>query len=356
MTSPTPASRIQGCLVGTAVAEAAAIAGLSADASGEVWGPGEALAGDAALRPLGAAGQLTLFTADGLAEVIEWANDGVHADEAAGVWLASLRWVAAQGVPLSPSAPMAQPRWLDAQDGVLVPAAVRPVWLGSLASGEMGLPGRPSGSDCDDAGAAAHAAAFGLIAHVSAATVAKMAFDGAALTHSAPVALQAAAAVACMTHFLTLGADYRTAAGSAYAQIASLRSPHDAVLAALDAAGEAGSASTGSSVGGDAPGSAGGTAGARVEGRADAAAILAGAVASVLAAESAHASGDPRQHAFAAGIRLAAAHGSDAAAIAGALLGTGWGYEAVPTEWITRTAGMIAAEGVAVHFADVTGA
>lgn len=345
MSSPTPASRIQGCLVGAAVAEAAAIAGVSPYSSGETAQvSGDSPSGDTDLRPLGAAGQLTLFTADALVEVIEWANGGVHADEAATVWLASLRWVARQGVPVSPNAPIAQPRWLDAQAGVLVPAAVRPAWIGTLAGGEMGTRGRPIGTEYNDAGAAAHAAPFGLIAHVPAGSVLKMAVDGAALTHGAPTALQAAAAVACMTHFLSLGADGRTAAGSAYAQIASLRSPDDAVLAALDAERAAAW-----------PPPSGGNTGSQASGHPDAAGTLAGALSAVVAAESAHESGDPARHAFAAGVGLASVHGTDAAAIAGALLGARWGGESVPPEWIAHTAGMAAAGGIATRLSEVTG-
>lgn len=332
MSSPSPTSRIQGCLVGTAAAEAAALADGSSEASGHS-GP----------RPLGAAGQLTLFTADALLEAIEWANSGVHADEAACVWLASLRWVAAQGVPVSPSAPLGQPRWLDAQEGVLVPAAARPAWIASLAGGEMGSPSRPVGREFDDAGAAAHAAPFGLVPHIPAAAVAKMSVEGAALTHGAPAALQAAAAVASMAHFLALGTDCRTAAESARAQIGSLRSPDEGVLAAFGPAlGAAdGPGSTGSTEGTDHPG---------------AAATFAGALSAVAAAESAADSGDAVRAAFAGGIQLAAAHGTDAAAIAGALLGTRWGLEAVPPEWVAGTAGMAAAEGLASRFAEATGA
>lgn len=326
MDFPSPASRILGCLAGTAAAEAAAIAGFGPedpDRSAEERAP----------WALGPAGQLTLFTADALLEAIEWANDGVHADEAACVWLASLRWAASQGIPLSPAAPVGQPRWLDAQEGVLVPAAVRPAWLGSLAGGEMGSPSRPAGPTFDDAGAAAHAAPFGLVPHIPAAAVVKMSADGASLTHGTPGALQTAVAVASMTHFLVLGADCATAAGSARAQIASLPSPAARVVDALDAGAA------------DVPG-----------GEQDAAATLAGALAAVLAAESAAESGDSPQAAFAAAIELAAAHGPDAAAIAGALLGTCWGADAVPVRWASRTAGMAAVHGLASRLAEATGA
>lgn len=329
MAIPSPSSRIRGCLLGTAVAEAAAIAGVAAASAADPTAPH-------APRPLGPAGQLTLFTADALAEAIEWANSGVHADEAACAWLASLRWLAAQGVQVSPSAPVGQPRWLDAQDGVTVPAAVRPAWTASLAGGEMGSPSRPVGLEFDDAGAAAHAAPYGLIPHIPAAAVVKMSAEGASLTHGAPVAVQAAAAVAAMTHFLVLGAGFRTAAESARAQLASLRSPDARVVAAFDGPHDAAAASS------EAAG-------------ADAAASLAAAIAAVLAAESAVESGDAPDAAFAAGTDLAAAHGTDAAAIAGALLGTRWGHESVPAASVAQTAGTTAALGMADRLAEVTG-
>ncbi|WP_077490167.1 ADP-ribosylglycohydrolase family protein [Sinomonas mesophila] len=320
MSTPTAAERIHGCLAGTAVAEAAALDPAGTDAPGP------------ASRPLGAAGQLTLFTADALAEAIEWANDGVHADEAACVWLASLRWLGGQGVPIAPSAPVAQARWLDGQEGVRVPARPLPAWVDSLASGEMGTPARPLGLAHDDAGAAAHTAPFGLVPHIPAAAVAKMSADAAHLTHGAAPAVQAAVAVAATAHYLALGADAATALGSARAQVASLRVPDPDVLSALDGIGGVG------------------------VGAGPAAQALGRAASAVLAAESAGRSGEPLDGAFAAGVGLAAGHGSDAAAIAGALLGTLWGPAAVPSAWAERTAGMAAADGVAARLAAVTGA
>jgi hypothetical protein len=335
MDAPSPLSRIRGSLLGAAVAEAAALAGV-------VDSPSAAEMPDGAPRPLGPAGQLTLFTADALTEAIEWANSGVHADEAACVWLASLRWASAQGVPMSPSAPAGQPRWLDAQDGVDVPAAVRPSWIRSLAGGEMGSPSRPLGMEFTDGGAAAHAAPYGLIPHVPASAVVRMSADGASLTHGAPVAVQAAVAVSALAHYLVLGADCRTAAESARAQIASLRSPDARVLTALDRQD------------GGAPELPG--AEHRPDGRAaDAADTLAAAVGAILAAESARESGDSPEAAFAAAVALAAAEGPDAAAIAGALLGVRWGRESVPSAWAASTAGTTAALGIADRLADVTG-
>lgn len=330
MDVPSPASRILGCLAGTAAAEAAAIAGFGPEGA---TAPADQDPGRRAALPLGPAGQLTLFTADALLEAIEWANDGVAADEAACVWLASLRWAAAQGVPLAPTAPLAQPRWLDGQDGVQVPAAERPEWISSLAGGQMGSPSRPVGLAFDDAGAAAHAAPFGLVPHIPAAAVVKMSAGGASLTHGTPGAVQAAVAVASMAHFLSLGADATTAAGSARAQIASLPTPEAAILDAFDADAAA----------------AGG-------GQPDAAAALAAALGAVRAAESAAEAGDAEQAAFAAAIELASIRGHDAAAIAGALLGTRWGADAVPAPWVSRTAGMGAAEGLAARLAKATGA
>ena len=178
-------------------------------------------------------------------------------------------------------------------------------------------------------------APFGLVPHIPAAAVAKMSAEAAHLTHGAAPAVQAAVAVAATAHYLALGADAVTAFASARAQVASLRMAEADVLEALEGIG---------GVGAGAP---------------PAAAVLGRAVSAVLAAESAAESGEPRDSAFAAGVGLAAkapSSGSDAAAIAGALLGTLWGRGAVPGRWIERTAGMAAADGVAARLAEVTGA
>ncbi|GAB4099699.1 ADP-ribosylglycohydrolase family protein [Sinomonas halotolerans] len=372
MSTPTAASRIHGCLLGTAVAEAAALAGGTGAPAGTgvlaaaaPAGPGAAGGPDDAVRPLGAAGQLTLYTADALIEAIEWANDGVHADEAACVWLASLRWLEGQGVAAPSSAPAPQPRWLDSQEGARTPVAPRPAWIESLASGEMGTTSRPLGTAHDDGGAAAHAAPFGLVPHVPAAMVVKLSADGAALTHGAPAAVQAATAVASLAHFMVLGADARTALGSARAQIASLRTPDPDVLAALETADAAAGRGPADETAADRRAAGQTASGTRAPGQTapgkaapgpTAAGALGAAVAAILAAESAGASGEAHDVSFAAGVLLAAQQGSDAAAMAGGLLGTLWGREAVPEAWIARTAGMHAAEGIASRFAEVTGA
>ena len=46
---------------------------------------------------------MTLYTVDGLVEALEWANSGVGADANACVWLAYLRWLETQGVPVPES-------------------------------------------------------------------------------------------------------------------------------------------------------------------------------------------------------------------------------------------------------------
>ena len=59
--------------------------------------------------------QMTLYTLDGLLDVLEWANDGVGADVNACQWLAYLRWLKTQGIPAAGHAPEQPPRWIDAQ-------------------------------------------------------------------------------------------------------------------------------------------------------------------------------------------------------------------------------------------------
>lgn len=60
-----------------------------------------------------AAGVLLAVGMDAVAEVLEWARDGVGADPAACAWLASLRVSRLLGLPLDPSAPPQLRRGLD---------------------------------------------------------------------------------------------------------------------------------------------------------------------------------------------------------------------------------------------------
>ena len=183
--STTLRSRITGSLAGTALGEAAA---GSADASA-----------------FADATQLTLYTVDGMTEALEWANDGVAADEAACLWLAYLRWLATQGEAPPSSAPAPPARWIDRQEVLhrrLQPDAAS---VRALRSGDMGSRHRPLERDDDGPGALQRSAPLGLVANVPPAMIEKLALDGAAITHGNPSAQIPAAVLAGLIHAVALG-------------------------------------------------------------------------------------------------------------------------------------------------------
>lgn len=323
MTStPSVRARIHGCLLGLATAEAVVLERASA---------AQVRTDDGALR-LGAAGQLSLYTADALADVLEWANEGVYADQAATLWLAALRWAAGQGVVLPSSAPPAPPRWIDSEPAVARLLPVRPAWVASLASGEMGTAARPLGRAFDDAAAAARTAALGLIPGTPPSAVLQMATDGASLTHGHPDAVQASVAVARAVHTALEGSDLNDAIDAAKVAVAGLRSPERDILDALAIASpatfqqEAGAASR----------------------------ALAAAVGAALDRGRDGSPGAFRESVLKA-CDLDTGAGPDAAAITGALLGTVWGNEVVPTEWAARLDGSDVVARVATMLADAAG-
>jgi ADP-ribosylglycohydrolase len=325
--TPSIASRIHGCLLGAAAAEAAALVeGHHSE--------GHHSTDDGVLR-LGAAGQLSLYTADALAQVLEWANNGVYADQAACVWLAFLRWANGQGVALPSSAPPITERWIDTQPAVRRRLPERPAWVGSLASGEMGSAARPLGTDYDDGAAAARSAPFGLIQGTPSAAVASMALDGAALTHGHQAAMQAAAAVALITRELVAGSAVSDAAEAARAVLAGRRTPSDDVLAGLDVTPEEG---------------------ARLEDASPAARALAAALSSAIIAERTAGPAERRPNSFEDAVERAADSGPEAAAIAGAILGALWGDDAVAGVRTRRLEGVDVVARLAAELAEASGA
>lgn len=175
-----------GCLLGT----------LAGDAYGLLHARGEdpsPALGDPSGLTVSDATQLTLSTVDGLVDALEWANDGVAADETACLWLAYLRWLVRQGEHLPPNAPAPPARWLDRQEGLLPVHHADADTLRALRSGNMGTRSRPLNRDAGGPGALIRSAPFGLVPRIPASMVERLTVDGAALTHGADGARAAAA-------------------------------------------------------------------------------------------------------------------------------------------------------------------
>lgn len=138
--------------------------------------------------------QLTLYTVDGLADALEWAQQGVPADPTACLWLAYLRWLRSQGEsPALESTPVPPLRWIDGQEVLQHQRRPGKACVRSLKTGEMGTLFRPIDAEAKGCGSVMRSAPFGLISHLEPATVAQMSMNGAALTHGHPVAIQASA-------------------------------------------------------------------------------------------------------------------------------------------------------------------
>lgn len=144
---------------------------------------------------------LTLFTADGLLEALEWANAGQPADENACLWLAYLRWLRSQASPWPESAPSPLPRWLDdaanqaAGPGPAAPAIQQT--LEALSTGQMGEVERPVLPEAQDPDVLLRSVVLGLLPTGWKAVTA-MAVNGAAITHGHPEAQVASVGAALM--------------------------------------------------------------------------------------------------------------------------------------------------------------
>lgn len=239
-TGPDYAQRVRGCLLGGALADAAADPGTNSPAPAlatNVPTPDPATGAPATSAPLhfSSTTQMTLYTIDGLLEALEWARDGVASDELACLWLAYLRWLAAQGHPVPPSAPAPPPRWIDGQSAVRRHRNPDPVCLSALAGGEMGTEARPVNALSRGAGALCRSAPFGLIPHVGPEYIYRLSARAAALTHGHRAARQSAAAFSRLIHALVFdGASPRTAALSALRRLQSEPMPDPAVASGLE--------------------------------------------------------------------------------------------------------------------------
>ena len=163
--------------------------------------------------------QMTLYTVDGLVEALEWANDGVAADEIACLWLAYLRWLNTQDVAVASSAPVPQPRWIDAQEVLRHRRAPGNACLSGLATGEMGTVARPVNPDSKGCGTVMRSAPFGLVPHIPREAVYKLSSDAASLTHGHPSARLSAAAFSLLIHNIVAGSGIRDAATTALSYV-----------------------------------------------------------------------------------------------------------------------------------------
>jgi ADP-ribosylglycohydrolase len=220
---PSHKSRIHGCLLGGALGDSLGYAVEFDDISAirARFGPAglqDFSALDAG-SPFSDDTQMTLYTADGLLEALEWANDGVSADINACLWLAYLRWLATQGVALPPSAPVQPPRWIDDQQVLKNRRAPGNACLSGLATGEMGTMQRPVNPESKGCGTVMRSAPFGLIPHLAPETVYKLSADAASLTHGHPAARQSAGVFSLIIHGLATGHGLREGAESALGQL-----------------------------------------------------------------------------------------------------------------------------------------
>lgn len=151
---------------------------------------------------VGAESVLQLYVLDGLLDAMEWARQGVGADDVACLWLGALRWVRDAEGSVPPGAPEPPSRW---SQRALAFARGRtdgdPQNLRGLSSPEMSSPLRPGNrpaatvpelASTDGPGVVARAAALGLLPHVEPSELARLVRSAAAFSHGSPASHQGA--------------------------------------------------------------------------------------------------------------------------------------------------------------------
>ncbi|MDO4898646.1 MAG: ADP-ribosylglycohydrolase family protein [Rothia sp. (in: high G+C Gram-positive bacteria)] len=146
--------------------------------------------------------QLTLYTLDGLSEVLEWNNEGQAADELACIWLAYLRWYRATGNPYPDTAPFMLSRPLDELPAMAAHRHPGKATLAALATGEMQFMAKNVNPQALGTGALVRSAVFGFLPVADDATVIKLSAHAAALTHGHPEAVASASAYALLVRYL----------------------------------------------------------------------------------------------------------------------------------------------------------
>ena len=347
-TLPTFSDRVHGCLLGGALGDALgyAVETLDLQAIRAAYGP------DGVTSPAVLPGalqfsddtQLTLYTVDGLVDAIQWANDGVAADEAACLWLAYLRWLATQGETPPSSAPAPPPRWIDSQEVLHQRRGPGAACLTALRSGDMGTQSRPVNPEAKGSGTVMRSAPFGLVPHIPAEVADRLAMNAAALTHGHPAALHGAAVVAVLIHAIVRdGLSLREAVAAAVGRAHAANVPELARL--LDVAVELSDDDDVSPERMTATLGGGWTA--------DEAVAI--AVYAVLAGQT-DAGGE---HHFTSAIARAVNHDGDSdttGAIAGNILGALYGVQGLPTAWTARLEGADVVSAMARLLVKITSA
>ncbi|WP_354182367.1 ADP-ribosylglycohydrolase family protein [Arthrobacter sp. UYP6] len=286
--------------------------------------------------------QMTLYTLDGLLEALEWANQGLGADESAVLWLAYLRWLKTQGIALDPAAPNPPLRWIDSQTVLHQRRAPGNACISGLSGPDMGTKFRPVNPDSKGCGTVMRSAPFGLLPYVETEMVYRLSQDAASLTHGHPSALHSAAVFATLIHdLLDPSASLQDAAAVAVRRAGESGVPElsDRLSAAVELASSG-------------PVSPEELTAALGEGWV-AEEALAIAVYAALATASA---GSPQEH-FRAALAVAVNHDGDSGStgsIAGNILGTFYGAAALPADWLAALEGRDVIEELARQFTAAT--
>ncbi|MDN4611188.1 ADP-ribosylglycohydrolase family protein [Arthrobacter burdickii] len=343
-TGDTPADvyedRVLGCLLGTMAGDAYGVLHAAGD------DPAAAL-DDPGAMAVSAATQLTLYTVDGLVEALEWANDGVAADETACLWLAYLRWLVRQGEHLPPAAPAPPARWLDRQDDLLAVHDADADTVRALLTGAMGTQARPLNPEAQGPGALMRSAPFGLVPRIPAGMVERLTVDAAALTHGSPAAKGTAALFSGIIRSLAIeGRDLDEAVRAVRGEENHLarEAGHDAAAGVAAGGAVPPQAAGGTLAGGTTAGGtpAGGTTagGTPAGGTAAGGTTAAGTFEAALQAVRETAGSSPGEHLAGALAHAAAAGRPDAspviaASLAGGIVGALHGTTALPPAYLT---------------------
>ena len=287
--------------------------------------------------------QMTLYTLDGLLEALEWANAGVSADETACLWLAYLRWLKTQGVPLDPGAPNPPLRWIDGQTVLQQRRAPGKACISGLSGPDMGTKHRPVNPDSKGCGTVMRSAPFGLLPYTETEMVYRLSADAAALTHGHPSALHSAAVFSVLIHdLLSPEATLQDAADAALARAQESGVPE--LVARLTSAIELGRSG---------PVSPEALTAALGEGWLAEEALAIGVYAALATSGAA----TPREH-FTSALALAVNHDGDSdstGSITGNIVGTLHGAAALPGEWLAVLEGRDVIEELARRFLAATG-